>query len=247
MKFIDVVGFGLSFVFQAEKNDGLPEIICKKCLARLRVAYEFKKQAEASDQHIRGFIQDVNKKFQQVTGGSASVKNVVKKENIDDASIDSFDELDEDMQMLINDEQESTTYVNFANNLHDVGKQTLARDQLVEILGENGTIASQVSQQRLIDDTYNTPPQNMEVLIVGEEEDLEEEDEEVELQREIIMEDTEAEEFDQNATSVAGETDEPQFLDEEYENDAEIYEFVSDFGALKHTLMSDNLIKRSIF
>lgn len=33
----------------------------------MRIAYEFKKQSEASDKHLRSFIQDVNNKFEQVT------------------------------------------------------------------------------------------------------------------------------------------------------------------------------------
>lgn len=50
-----------------EKNDGLPELLCQKCYGRMRIAGEFKKQAEDSDKHLRSFIQDVNNKFKQVT------------------------------------------------------------------------------------------------------------------------------------------------------------------------------------
>lgn len=51
---------------QVDKNDGLPSILCKKCVARLRLAYDFRKQTEKSDKHLRSFILEMNKKFQLV-------------------------------------------------------------------------------------------------------------------------------------------------------------------------------------
>lgn len=38
-----------------------------KCVARLKVAYEFKRQSESSDQHLRSFILEVNSRFSKVT------------------------------------------------------------------------------------------------------------------------------------------------------------------------------------
>lgn len=131
----------------------------------------------------------MNKKFYQVTA--------IKKESNDNGS-DSFDELDEDMQML-SDEQESIAYSFEKNFVDNDGKQTSGRDQLVEILGENGSTSNQHHR------TYDGP-QNMEVLIVNEEE--------VELASGIIVEDIEAEDYD---VSINEDT---EFLEDEFQNDA---------------------------
>lgn len=45
------------------KDDGLPELLCIKCLESLEIAYRFRKQAEASYRFLRSY-----KQFQQVTG-----------------------------------------------------------------------------------------------------------------------------------------------------------------------------------
>lgn len=71
----------------------MPELLCKKCLARLRVAYDFKKQAEASDEHLRTFISDVNQKFQQVTQVETKAELIDDDGFMLDADILEYDEL----------------------------------------------------------------------------------------------------------------------------------------------------------
>lgn len=45
-----------------------------KCVARLKVAYEFKRQSESSDQHLRSFILEVNSRFSKVTAADGTTE-----------------------------------------------------------------------------------------------------------------------------------------------------------------------------
>lgn len=191
-----------------DKNDGLSEIICKKCLARLQIAYNFKKDAIASNQHLRNFISNVNKQLQHV---SNAVHSKSKQRTQHDGENDTFDELEEDMQALIDDEQ-----IEFKNNdtdhLSDDDKKTIDRDQLVEILGDNNAITIRKTRSgRTItvqEDTIDEPPENMEVFLVDEE-----------VESGFIVD-----EYDQNAGELmTDETDEPQYLEDD-ENEDQLYE-----------------------
>lgn len=50
-------------IFQVWQNDGLPSQICNKCVAKLHISYQFKRQCEKSDAKLRQYI----------TGGSSVV------------------------------------------------------------------------------------------------------------------------------------------------------------------------------
>lgn len=159
-----------------EENDGLPEIICKKCLARLQIAYEFKKDAIASNHHIRSFISDVNKQFQQVTGTNSIPSKSVKRKPKDDDR-ESYDELEEDIQALIYEERE-IELKEFDAEPSDDAKKTIDREKLVEILGENNANSIQkthTSQMVTIHEETSSdePPESMEVLLVDEEGEVE--------------------------------------------------------------------------
>lgn len=55
------------FLFQLYQNECLPGVLCDNCVTRLNSAYEFKRQSEASDQHLRNFIVDVFDKVKSLT------------------------------------------------------------------------------------------------------------------------------------------------------------------------------------
>lgn len=188
-----------------EKNDGLSEIICKKCLARLQIAYDFKKDAVASNQHLRSFISNVNKQFQQVTA-SNTILNKFKRRTQKDGESESFDELEEDIQALIEDEQE---YKLVDTDLSDdTKKSTIDREQLVEILGDNNAITIRKTRSgrtiAIQEETFDEPQETMEVFLV---------EEGSEIEPTYI-------EYDQNASElIAEETDEPQYLEDDENED----------------------------
>lgn len=195
-------------------------MLCKKCLARLNIAYDFKKQAEGSDLHVRSFISDVNKRFQQVTGKSGSSnfikKQYIKHENSQEGENESYDELDEDMQMLIQDEQESTSYKVLISDVPTEIKPA-SREQLVEILGENSAITLRKTRSNIpinIENTNDGESQNMEVFIVD--------DGEVEVEPGYIIEGDE--EYDPNSSEMITDEIEAQYLEDD-ENE-ELYELV---------------------
>lgn len=128
----------------------MPELLCKKCHARLRVAYDFKKQVQESDHHLRTFISDVNQKFQQVTGVDPK-KEIVDDELQIDSELLVFDEIGDGCE-IINDET--------LNNPIDIlDHQTInASNENDDILADDDTA----------DDNYGDGPEQMEVLIINE-------------------------------------------------------------------------------
>lgn len=207
--------YNVNFIFQVDRNDGLSEIICKKCLARLQIAYDFKKDAIASNRDLRSFISNVNKQFQQVTCSNSMINKSKKRPRKDEES-EEYDELEDDMQALIEDEQETVEYKEIDVDLTDDAKKTIDREQLVEILGENNAITVRKTRSgrtlaTVQEDTSDEPPENMEVFLVDESGDVE--------SGYII------DEYEQNtAELITDETDEPQYLDDD-DND-ELYEMV---------------------
>ncbi|XP_055297611.1 zinc finger protein 300-like [Sitodiplosis mosellana] len=204
--------FLFTTLVQVEKNDGLSEIICKKCLARLQIAYDFKKDAIASNRELRSFISNVNKQFQQVTGTN-TVDTKSKRKSQKDGESESFDELEEDMQALIDDEQ-VTEFKDIEIDLPDDTKKEIDRDQLVEILGDNNAITIRKTRSgrtfAVQEDSTDEPPENMEVFLV---------EEGSEVETGYIVD-----EYDQNAGElITDETDEPQYLEDD-ENDDQLYE-----------------------
>lgn len=190
-----------------EKNDGLSEIICKKCLARLQIAYDFKKDAIASNQHLRSFISNVNKQFQQVTA-SNTILNKSKRRTQKDGESESFDELEEDMQALIDDEQEIEYKLVDTDLLDDTKKSTTDRDQLVEILGDNNAITIRKTRSgrtfAVQEETIDEPQETMEVFLV---------EDGSEIEPTYI-------EYDHNAGElITEETDEPQYLEDDDNDD----------------------------
>lgn len=53
------------YKFKVRNGDGLPKILCVKCVGRLKIAYEFRKQAEATDKHLRGLISQFTAQLNQ--------------------------------------------------------------------------------------------------------------------------------------------------------------------------------------
>lgn len=130
---------------QVEKNDGLSEIICKKCLARLHIAYDFKKDAVTTNKELRSFLLKVNKDYQQLTaggGGGAKPKNKSRNENIQLDGVESYDELDENIDALI-EEQEGQVYKIVDDDALAEEKPSIDdnNQELVEILAtDNGAV-----------------------------------------------------------------------------------------------------------
>ncbi|XP_063706654.1 zinc finger protein 184-like [Culicoides brevitarsis] len=52
---------------QATPDDGLPSKLCEKCIMRLKVAFDFKKESHSADTNFRQFIAKVNAQFQELT------------------------------------------------------------------------------------------------------------------------------------------------------------------------------------
>lgn len=209
-----------------EKNDGLSEIICKKCLARLQIAYDFKREAIASTRELRSFISNVNKQFQQVTG-SNSVK--LKKKPLKEGGSESYDELDEDMQELLEDDDKE-----FESDLSDENKKTIDRAQLVEILGDNNgiTVLKPVEQQILTTIQEEPPddeeaPESMEVFLV---------DESSEIESGYIVD-----EYDQNAGEFITDDTDEQYLEED-DNDDQLYEMVKSLMNQTSEIVSMNFL-----
>lgn len=135
-------------LLQIEQNDGMPELLCKECHARLRVAYNFKKKAQYSDEKFRTFITDVNQQFQQVTAVDT------KKEVIDD-------ELQIDAELLVYDDiGEACEMINDRSLSNQI-------DGLDQAINDDGPIAV-VDDDAVADDNYGDGPQQMEVLILNE-------------------------------------------------------------------------------
>lgn len=203
-----------------EKNDGLSEIICKRCLARLQIAYDFKQDAIAANHELRSFISNVNKQFQQVTGstsGSSKSRKRPREDSLQQDESESYYDLEDDMQALIDDEQDEDEFKDFKDldeDSSDENKKKIARDQLVEILGDNNAISIRKTEhaQSLVtiqDDTIDEPPENMELFIV------EDNNESANITYECEQSPGEL---------ITDETDEPQYLEDD-END-DLYDSV---------------------
>lgn len=220
-----------------EKNDGLSEIICKKCLARLHIAYDFKKEATTSNRQLQSFLSNVNKQFQQVTGtgSSSNVSKSKKNPNTIAQQVvsESYDELEEDMQALIDDEQE-VEFKDIDAESTDEIKKELERDQLVEILGDNNAISVRRTRSaRLValqEDSSEEPSENMEVFLV---------DESGEVESGYIVD-----EYEGDGELITDET-ETQYLEEE-ENDDQFYETVSIAWQMLNNIFTKLLVIYSI-
>lgn len=185
-------------------------------MARLQIAYDFKKEALASNHELRSFISNVNKQFQQVTG-SSGIKSS-RKPLPQPGGSESYDELDEDMQELLYEEQETTDYKDLDVDSSDENKKTIDRDQLVEILGDNNAISVRKTRERrslttIQEDANDEQPESMEVFLV---------EENSEVESGYIVD-----EYDQNTGELI--TDE---TDEQYLDDDEDYEPVRFFPQL---------------
>lgn len=182
----------------------------------MQIAYDFKKDAIASNRDLRSFISNVNKQFQQVTGSSNAVVAKSERRSQKDGESELFDELEEDMQALIDDEQE-TEFKDIDADSSDDTKKTIDRDQLVEILGDNNAITIRKTRSgRTIsvqEEAIDEPPENMEVFLV---------EENSEIETGYIIDD-----YEQNPGElITDETDEPQYLEDD-DNDDQLYDPVS--------------------
>lgn len=132
--------FAFFCVKQVEKNDGLPEQICKKCLTRLHIAYDFKKDANTTNSELRNFLSKVNKDYEELTAGGSKSKSKTRSESLQSEDIDSFDELDENIEALIEEHEGQHVYITdegFTDD-NDEKPQIVADEnnqELVELLG----------------------------------------------------------------------------------------------------------------
>lgn len=140
------------FCLQIEQNDGMPELLCKECQARLRVAYNFKKQAQYSDEKFRTFITDVNQQFQQVTAADT------KKEITDD-------ELQIDAELLVYDEIGEACEI---MNDHSLSNPIDVLDQTINVANDDNDDGHMPADEDTTDDNYGDRPEQMEVLILNE-------------------------------------------------------------------------------
>lgn len=205
------------FHLQAEKNDGMPEILCNQCHTRMRIAYSFKKKAEESDKHLRSFILDVNRKFQQVTKlDNASPADPLKNE-IDETDMvaDAYDDIDNDMQLMVytmdnvDDEHQPKGDLN-------ISETALNNQSLVDILEQNVNTPNTIENESLLEDHIadenNT---EMEVLIINEEDG--------DTTSGYIVENVGGdEEFDGTDGQTADEADDAIFEDEEHLDDVRV-------------------------
>lgn len=162
-----------------------------KCFSRLKIAYDFKKESLAADEHIRTFILDVNKKFKQVT-------NIELSE----------DEIDDTMSTYIDFIEpaivKSESHVNSLMN----------EETLVEILGED--IPNDCDTLETLQDGDEIEDRlNEEVFVnefeTGEEEVVEEEDEILEG---YTVEQIESEDIESQDAVTIGVLDEDLFEEE---------------------------------
>ncbi|GAB0094366.1 zinc finger and SCAN domain-containing protein 2-like [Sergentomyia squamirostris] len=58
-KFTEITGL------KVDPDNGLPRLLCLKCTTRLTVAFEFRKDSRASENHLKDFIARVNSDFQK--------------------------------------------------------------------------------------------------------------------------------------------------------------------------------------
>lgn len=208
---------------QAAKNDGLPQQLCAKCTSRMQAANEFRKQAEASDKHIRSFVTDVNKRFQQVTGNRQlpEAKCASQKKwaittawsracATGDNDEEPDDELDAELQDIIQDEPDQTQYELIG--AIDTQDSDTPRQQLLEILSSSGSPLQLLDGGDGDEDGYNNP-QSIELYVVDEDADHSMCDD-----SEIFFEDEEELAADDDFDPELGNDD---FDDEEYLEDEE--------------------------
>lgn len=146
------------FPQQAEKNDGLSEIICKDCLKRLHIAYHFKKEAVKSNNEMLSFLSKVNKDYQQLTVGSAvKAENQTQNDSVHIDGVESYDELDDEMEALVDEHHLEMQNENENENDIDDGladdNERSATDEgqgLVEILGASDGDVFQIQDARSI-------------------------------------------------------------------------------------------------
>lgn len=174
----------------------MPEQLCKKCLTRLRIAYDFKKQTEESDHHLRTFISDVNQKFQQVTGVDPK-KEVVDDELANDAELLVYEEICDDSQI---------TSVQSPNNRIDALDDPIGAENDIDIDGTNI-----MADDDMIDDNYGDGPEQMEVLIINE-------DDGTDYTVEKLDDDDEQPLYGQNEDSLNSELNDAEQLFEEEEH-----------------------------
>lgn len=141
-------------ISQIEPNDGMPELLCKKCHTRLRIAYDFKKQAEESEHHLRTFILDVNQKFQQVTGAGPK-KEIIDDELQIDADLMVYDEIGDACEIM-NDQS-------LSNPIDEL-------DQTIVNTENDNDAENPLPDDDTTDDNYGEGPEQMEVMIMNEDE-----------------------------------------------------------------------------
>lgn len=200
------------FLSQIEQNDGMPEQLCKKCLARLRIAYDFKKQTEESDHHLRTFISDVNQKFKQVTGVDTK-KEVVDDELTIDAELLVYEEIGDECQI---------TSVQSLNNPID------GHDDPISAGNDDIDGTTIMADDDMTDDNYGDGPEQMEVLIINE-------DDGTDYIVEKLDDDDEQPLYGQNEDSLNRElNDAEQLFEEEEHLDDTVCDSMAIFGEIKN-------------
>lgn len=241
---------------QVEKNDGLSEIICKKCLARLHIAYDFKKDAVTTNNELRSFLLKVNKDYQQLTaGGSAKSKNKSQNDSIQMDGVETDDELDENIEALIEEQEGQNVYKILADEV--IADDSLTDDndekppavddnnqELVDILGtSNGVVELQETQRTtrhlvaIAENANDEPPESVAVYFIEDD-------------GEMVSNDSDYvpnEYSDENSGEmIADDLNEPQYL--EYDENADrLYDAVSLFVCVLFTVVFLNDVFLSIF
>ncbi|XP_059618034.1 gastrula zinc finger protein XlCGF57.1-like [Phlebotomus argentipes] len=108
-KFQEVTGLS------ANSENGLPNALCAKCLGRLKLAHNFRKQSIESENHLHDFIAQVNREFQYKIPAP-------EEENSNKST-------DIGMEMLIESESETEEVESGSNNVEECEKDTV---ELVE-------------------------------------------------------------------------------------------------------------------
>lgn len=135
----------------------------------MRIAYEFKKQAEDSDQHLRSFIQDVNNKFKQVTKRESKGQDEIYDE------IRLYETQDEtnapestSTQSLIKAKRKPAQQRKTALVLRSANKTIPTQANLVEILESNSQENEQdvTNMDELIDDVQQLDEDTTETEVV---------------------------------------------------------------------------------
>lgn len=231
-----------------EKNDGLSEQICKKCLARLHIAYAFKRDAVTTDKELRSFLSKVNKDYQQLTAGGGKSKNKSRCESIQLDGVDSYNELDENIEALIEEQEGHHVYIDDDSLTDDNDEKPSivpaspvpddTNQELVEMLGtSNGVVELQETRSTrhlvaIAENANDEPADSVAVYFIEDDSEM------VSNDSDYVPHEYPSDE--NGGEMIADDLNEPQYL--EYEENADHDDAVSLFCSLFAVLfLNDDL------